>query len=167
MKITKTFLAIAVAMACAIALTITATTKRGEEELLVYSNNGGFMDTSFPEETQSAVPTARINRFLAQVDTRPKFHCNKDNEVCLEEGSPGSVCCNNKCIDVMTDTKNCGACKNKCKYTESCCSGKCVNLEFDKRHCGTCGKKCMAGGYCIYGLCDYAIFRLRCYLNIY
>ncbi|KAM0063734.1 putative stigma-specific protein Stig1 [Helianthus debilis subsp. tardiflorus] len=59
-------------------------------------------------------------------------------------------------MDLIEDKHNCGACKNKCKFTNSCCRGECVNLAYDKRHCGSCGNKCMPGGYCIYGLCNYA-----------
>ncbi|KAF9588211.1 hypothetical protein IFM89_008281 [Coptis chinensis] len=95
----KTFLAIYVGIAITLAILMT-TAKRGEEDLLFVS-------------------TKRVSRFLAQKEPRHKYHCKKDADVCYLEGSPGSTCCNNKCIDIKTDNKNCGACKNKCKYTDS------------------------------------------------
>ncbi|KAF5202571.1 Stigma-specific stig1-like protein [Thalictrum thalictroides] len=156
---TKTFLTIAVAMAFAIALTVVTTTKRGEEEGLL-TKSDDILEVSSKDmqlSDEKIFPSRRISRFLAEEkDNRPKYHCNKDNDVCYEAGSSGNTCCNNKCIDIKTDDKNCGACKQKCKYTESCCNGKCVYLAFDKRNCGECSNKCMHGGYCIYGLCDYA-----------
>ncbi|KAK1360840.1 stigma-specific STIG1-like protein 2 [Heracleum sosnowskyi] len=102
------------------------------------------------------MPFKRVNRFLAEEkNPRAADHCHKDNEVCSLQGT-NSTCCNNKCMDLSTDKKNCGACKNKCKYTETCCRGECVDVTYDKRHCGECNNACSPGGYCIYGLCDYA-----------
>ncbi|MFS7985313.1 putative stigma-specific protein Stig1 [Helianthus anomalus] len=99
----------------------------------------------------------RVSRFLAEnKNPRAADHCNKDNEICYILEGKNSTCCNNKCMDLSEDKHNCGACKNKCKFTNSCCRGECVNLAYDKRHCGSCGNKCMHGGYCIYGLCNYA-----------
>nr|GEU60756.1 stigma-specific STIG1-like protein 3 [Tanacetum cinerariifolium] len=99
----------------------------------------------------------RVNRFLAETkNSRPADHCNKGNEICYVLEGKNSTCCNNKCMDLSEDKHNCGACKNRCKFTSSCCGGECVNLAYDKRNCGSCGNKCMTGGYCIYGLCNYA-----------
>ncbi|KAL8037159.1 hypothetical protein ABFX02_11G022200 [Erythranthe guttata] len=117
-----------------------------------------------PPETPSqrikpaASAAKRVGRFLQQNENpRAADHCNKDEEICsqISEGR-NTTCCNNKCMDLHFDENNCGACKNKCAFTESCCRGKCVNLAFDKRHCGACNKRCMTGGFCIYGMCDYA-----------
>ncbi|KAG8367744.1 hypothetical protein BUALT_Bualt16G0104700 [Buddleja alternifolia] len=101
-----------------------------------------------------------ISRFLQQKERNPRAadHCHKDNDVCnytLDNGR-NATCCNNKCMDLEYDNKNCGACKKKCAFTETCCRGECVNLAYDKRHCGICNNKCMDKGYCIYGICDYA-----------
>ncbi|KAI7751051.1 hypothetical protein M8C21_013638 [Ambrosia artemisiifolia] len=109
-------------------------------------------------------PTTRLSsarfasRFLADKQPNPRAadHCNKDDEICYVLEGKNSTCCNNKCMDLSEDKHNCGACKKKCKFTNSCCDGECVNLAYDKRHCGSCGNKCMPGGYCIYGLCNYA-----------
>ncbi|XP_071695921.1 stigma-specific STIG1-like protein 1 [Rutidosis leptorrhynchoides] len=99
----------------------------------------------------------RVSRFLAENNNpRASDHCKKDDEICYILEGKNSTCCNNKCMDLSEDKHNCGACKNKCKFTSSCCRGECVNLAYDKRNCGSCGNKCMPGGYCIYGLCNYA-----------
>ncbi|KAL9236288.1 hypothetical protein vseg_010976 [Gypsophila vaccaria] len=118
------------------------------------------------------LPSKRVSRFLAQnnngkydgSERNPKAadHCNKDNEICRQgagyygKNNNATTCCNNKCIDLNEDDKNCGACKNKCKYTQHCCSGKCVDLSYDKNNCGSCSNKCLTRQYCVYGLCDYA-----------
>ncbi|KAI3708585.1 hypothetical protein L2E82_37858 [Cichorium intybus] len=103
-------------------------------------------------------PTRPRSRFLAEKEANPRAadHCKKDDEICYILEGKNSTCCNNKCMDLSEDKHNCGACKNKCKFTRSCCDGECVNLAYDKRNCGSCGTKCMPGGYCIYGLCNYA-----------
>ncbi|KAL8460144.1 hypothetical protein ACS0TY_031885 [Phlomoides rotata] len=107
-----------------------------------------------------AEPVHRVGRFLQQKERNPRAadHCHKDNDVCnyTLEGGRNATCCNNKCMDLWNDSKNCGACKKKCAFTETCCRGECVNLSYDKRHCGSCSTKCMPGGFCIYGMCDYA-----------
>ncbi|KAF6173261.1 hypothetical protein GIB67_026956 [Kingdonia uniflora] len=128
------------------AITITTAKIDGEEEKPVKAT----------DNLKELTPVKRVSRFLVHENPREKYHCNKNYSVCKAEGSPGSTCCNNKCIDLKTDKNNCGACKKKCKYTEACCRGQRVNLTFDKRHCGKCGNKCAPGGYCIYGMCDYA-----------
>ncbi|KAJ4869161.1 Stigma-specific protein Stig1 protein [Raphanus sativus] len=66
------------------------------------------------------------------------------------------TCCNNKCIDVASNDKNCGACKNKCKFSQTCCRGQCVYVAYDKRHCGQCNHPCEMGELCVYSLCNYA-----------
>ncbi|KAK4352985.1 hypothetical protein RND71_028503 [Anisodus tanguticus] len=109
-----------------------------------------------------SLPPLKRSRFLAEQqkpkNPRAADHCHKDHEICqaLEIGGTNTTCCNNKCIDLKYDDKNCGACKKKCPFTETCCRGECVNLSYDKRHCGYCNNRCMTGGYCFYGLCDYA-----------
>ncbi|XP_074310115.1 stigma-specific STIG1-like protein 3 [Silene latifolia] len=124
-------------------------------------NIGDHEESSTP---RLLLPSKRVSRFLAQNDNygsarNPKAadHCKKDNEICAQLAyGTNSTCCNNKCMDLNEDDKNCGACKNKCKYTQHCCRGKCVDLSYDKNHCGSCNNKCLTWQYCIYGLCDYA-----------
>ncbi|KAJ0251443.1 Stigma-specific STIG1-like protein 1 [Hirschfeldia incana] len=116
--------------------------------------------------TSSGAPgtqTTRPSRFLAQKEVGERNpnaaeHCNKDPEICNGGGGSNSTvtCCNNKCIDVASDDKNCGACKNKCKFSQTCCRGQCVYLSYDKRHCGQCNHPCEQGELCVYGLCNYA-----------
>lgn len=105
-------------------------------------------------------PSKRSSRFLAE-QPNPRAaaadHCRKDNEVCYTgiRGSANSTCCNNKCVYLQTDNQNCGACKNKCKYTQSCCRGQCVYLFMDKRHCGRCNNRCVKEDECVLGMCSY------------
>ncbi|PWA45966.1 stigma-specific Stig1 family protein [Artemisia annua] len=142
-KMIKVLFMIAITMAIAITLTVTLSSESKETTL-----NGPQVVNAYPK---------RVSRFLAETkNPRAADHCNKDNEICYYLEGKNSTCCNNKCMDLSEDKHNCGACKNKCKFTSSCCRGECVNLAYDKRHCGSCGNKCMPGGYCIYGLCNYA-----------
>ncbi|KAK4716783.1 hypothetical protein R3W88_015121 [Solanum pinnatisectum] len=151
MKVMKILISLAITMAFAITIITTTTT----------TDNTVLKKAPIP-----TLPMLKrklvASRFLAEQEKpknpRAADHCHKDNEICttLEIGSTNTTCCNNKCIDLLYDDHNCGACKKKCPFTETCCRGECVNLSFDKRHCGYCNNRCMTGGYCFYGMCDYA-----------
>ncbi|KAJ0044914.1 hypothetical protein Pint_04079 [Pistacia integerrima] len=153
MKLIKIILTIAITMA----ITITLTMQNIGNVKETPSKSSSPFENGYPTHDNTIVlPTKRGSRFLAEVkNPRAADHCHKDNEVCYAQGQ-NATCCNNKCMDLSTDDKNCGACKNKCKYTETCCRGECVNLSFDKRHCGSCNNRCPTGEYCVYGMCDYA-----------
>lgn len=139
------------------AITVTLTMKGiGDAEEKPLFQHTHDISGHFAEGHKLVLPSKRGSRFLAELkNPRAADHCNKDNEVCFAQGR-NSTCCNNKCMDLSTDNKNCGACKKKCKFTESCCRGECVNLAFDKRHCGRCNNRCEQGEFCVYGMCDYA-----------
>ncbi|KAI3941463.1 hypothetical protein MKW98_022470 [Papaver atlanticum] len=159
----NTFFTFAIIMAITIALTIVTVNLGGEKQLVrdhqgegaIVSSKTSSLSSGVEEnETLSSTNTPkakRISRFLKEEvkprNPRAASHCNKNEYVCLAEGSPGSTCCNNKCVDLISDPDNCGS------YS---CNGKCVNLSYDKRHCGRCNNKCMTGGFCLYGNCDYA-----------
>ncbi|KAI3510211.1 hypothetical protein L1887_25742 [Cichorium endivia] len=142
-KIIRVLFMVVVSMAITIVLTTT----------FISDNH----QNSLPESLVVKPFPKRVSRFLAENNhPRAADHCKKDDEICYILEGKNSTCCNNKCMDLSEDKHNCGACKNKCKFTRSCCRGECVNLAYDKRNCGSCGNKCMPGGYCIYGLCNYA-----------
>ncbi|KAG2297148.1 hypothetical protein Bca4012_001429 [Brassica carinata] len=121
----------------------------------------------FKDLTPSEGVKIKPSRFLAQKDVegqelKPRNRnaadrCNKDSDTCSSTGANSKIaCCSNKCVDLSTDKKNCGACNKKCNFTATCCGGQCVNLAYDKRHCGECFHRCQPGRYCVYGLCNYA-----------
>lgn len=71
------------------------------------------------------------------------------------------------CVDVSSDARNCGYCRNACPAGDSCASGSCVcpgggvdcsgsgsctNLASDTYNCGRCGAYCP--GECRGGVCD-------------
>ncbi|KVI01925.1 stigma-specific STIG1-like protein 2 [Cynara cardunculus var. scolymus] len=144
-KMIKTLFMIVITVAITITLTFTSINNNIHKPTL---SDQSFALKPFPK---------RLSRFLAETkNPRSADHCNKDNEICYILEGINSTCCNNKCMDLSQDKHNCGACKNKCKFTSSCCRGECVTLAYDKRNCGSCDNKCMHGGYCIYGLCNYA-----------
>jgi hypothetical protein len=70
--------------------------------------------------------------------------------------SPSS-CCNGKCVNLQTDTGNCGGCGTICLGTlaapAQCCSGVCTDLQADAKNCGACGKACPSGKECVGGQC--------------
>ncbi|KAK9057168.1 hypothetical protein SSX86_024535 [Deinandra increscens subsp. villosa] len=147
MNIMNVIFIVAATLAIAIATTLTISSISQNQETLSFTR---------PSVVKYRYQK-RVNRFLAENNNpRAADHCKKDDEICYMLGGKNSTCCNNKCMDLSENKHNCGACKNKCKFTSSCCRGECVNVAYDKRHCGSCGNKCMPGGYCIYGLCNYA-----------
>lgn len=100
----------------------------------------------------------RLSSELAQNNTKLRvwMTCDRFPRVCRAIGSPGPDCCRRRCVDVDTDTRNCGECGRRCRYGEVCCRGKCVDVLFDPMNCGWCKNKCKKGGYCAYGMCNYA-----------
>ncbi|KAF4360122.1 hypothetical protein CsatB_014538 [Cannabis sativa] len=157
MEAIKIIFLFAIAMALSVAL-ITLTNPTEEEKGIGWSQKGELNQEN-DQDGEKVVPSKRVSRFLADTkerNPRAADHCHKDNEVCYTGYGNATTCCNNKCMDLMYDQHNCGACKKKCKYTQTCCRGECVDLAFDKRHCGECNYRCKDTQYCIYGLCDYA-----------
>lgn len=153
MTITISKLILTLALTLTITLTIIQTITISKPSLAHLSSQ--TLSETLISETDQISPRTK-SRFLAEVkNPRAADHCHKDNEVCYYQNK-NSTCCNNKCMDLSTDDHNCGACKNKCKFTQACCSGQCVNLAFDKRHCGHCNNRCQPGAYCVYGMCGYA-----------
>ncbi|OMP04385.1 Stigma-specific protein Stig1 [Corchorus olitorius] len=121
--------------------------------------------SSSMDQALHVVPSKRVSRFLQERGNARNPNaadplCHKDNELCyhIEDGIiyNKTTCCNNKCVNLEEDKQNCGACKNKCKFTQACCRGECVYLSLDKRHCGRCNNRCPTGEFCVYGMCDYA-----------
>nr|GMD86504.1 stigma-specific Stig1 family protein [Ipomoea batatas] len=102
------------AIAIAVALTIAiSTTKNIDSSAVVVKG-----------DTVAAVvpPSRRVSRFLAEEkNPRAADHCKNDDEICYVVEGKNSTCCNNKCMDLGYDRHNCGACKNKCKFTTTCC----------------------------------------------
>lgn len=109
-------------------------------------------------ELSSAMASLRGigGRFLAEQVRATPTTCDKNPTVCKSKGSAGPNCCSKNCVNVTTDTNNCGRCGVKCKYSELCCNGVCVNPSVNGKHCGKCGNKCGKGSSCLYGLCSYA-----------
>ena len=86
---------------------------------------------------------------------------------------PGSKLCNDKCVDVSLDPKNCGDCGATCGDGEVCSAGKCglgcgagteqcgklcANTQNDPVNCGACGKACAADQVCSAGICGLECF---------
>ena len=92
-----------------------------------------------------------------------------DNGVCAASCSSGLEDCGGACVDLQTDSTNCGSCGTLCGSGLVCangscsnsgcdtgkteCSGSCVNLQNDPGHCGSCGNACGSGEQCSVGLC--------------
>jgi hypothetical protein len=93
-------------------------------------------------------------------------------------GTDGGVCtsmCSNMCVDLKTDSMNCGKCGTTCPMGATCvqgscqcmagqtkCGNTCVDLKTDGTNCGKCGTICgndagaiMGGGMwqCVAGAC--------------
>lgn len=158
MAFLKGVILLIVALTMALSLSITLT-MQGVTQQQQQSNPPSFV-SSDEDKLNIQLPSKKVSRFLA-ANVKPRNpnaadHCHKDHEVCYLVEGKNSTCCNNKCVELAYDDKNCGACKNKCKFTQTCCRGQCVELAYDKRHCGACNNRCAEGEYCVYGMCNYA-----------
>jgi Stigma-specific protein, Stig1 len=67
--------------------------------------------------------------------------------------SEGQTRCGERCVNLKTNERHCGSCRNRCRSTQTCCKGRCVNLQRNERHCGECFNRCDEGEECVNGVC--------------
>ncbi|KAF8116902.1 hypothetical protein N665_0014s0162 [Sinapis alba] len=156
----KLLVTIALTFAITTAIITTTTTKTNTTTETV------SLEDPSRDLTPQGATKIRRSRFLAERDVeglrRPKPRSPKAPDFCEPKicsstgGSSRMACCNNKCMNLSTDNRNCGACNKRCRFGETCCGGRCTNLSFNKTHCGECNHSCKQGGWCAYGLCNYA-----------
>ena len=77
---------------------------------------------------------------------------------CKPSAAPGScsgMVCNGACVNLQSDSQNCGRCGNACPDdpNEFCCRGRCVDVGRDRQNCGACGNVCLNGYKCAAGTC--------------
>jgi hypothetical protein len=80
----------------------------------------------------------------------------------------GLTACNGACVNLQSESSNCGACGTSCTAPAVCANGSCntacaqgfqkcgdtcANLATDSGHCGSCDKVCDAGVPCYGGVC--------------
>lgn len=93
--------------------------------------------------------------------------CGKaENEVCADVVCPGAG--RGECVDLETDSENCGACGAECEPDQTCehgrcfgceegetrCGTVCADLSSSASHCGACWADCGAGEECVNGECQ-------------
>jgi hypothetical protein len=63
--------------------------------------------------------------------------------------------CNGTCVNLNTDSDNCGACGSVCGVnTRTCCGGgTCADTRDDSNNCGSCGRVCPSGRVCFHAGC--------------
>jgi Stigma-specific protein, Stig1 len=70
----------------------------------------------------------------------------------------GQTRCGDRCVNLKTNERHCGSCRNRCRSTQTCCGGRCVNLQTNERHCGRCYNRCAGGSEegdeCVAGVCQ-------------
>jgi hypothetical protein len=87
----------------------------------------------------------------------------------------GQTACGGVCLDLQTDTANCGACGTTCMAGQACvagtcgcrsgsmaCGGSCIDLQTDTNNCGMCGNACPMGRSCVAGACACLTGRTDC-----
>jgi Stigma-specific protein, Stig1 len=85
-----------------------------------------------------------------------------DDDRCPE----GQTRCGDRCVNLKTNERHCGSCRNRCRSNQTCCNGNCVNLQRSERHCGRCGNRCPEGSECVGGTCSAgATTALLCQCN--
>jgi Stigma-specific protein, Stig1 len=70
----------------------------------------------------------------------------------------GQTRCGDRCVNLRTNERHCGSCRNRCRSTQTCCGGRCVNLQRNEYHCGSCFNRCAGegeeGDECVAGVCQ-------------
>lgn len=93
--------------------------------------------------------------------------CQGDACVCR----PGLTAVADRCVDLATDPRHCGAvgntcdevcaggmCAPRCPSALTGCDGACVDTRSDPLHCGECGRRCDRDQVCVAGRCrDYTV----------
>lgn len=84
-------------------------------------------------------------------------------------GSASQTFCDGSCVDLQSDTKNCGSCGFLCSAGSTCAQGSCViscgkdltacgdlcvDVASSTRNCGSCGKECDTDQVCNGGVCS-------------
>nr|XP_009409631.2 PREDICTED: stigma-specific STIG1-like protein 1 [Musa acuminata subsp. malaccensis] len=126
MAIARCMFVVAVALALALAVAVT-------------------VSLASPTTTATGVGHLLVERSLRAAAT-----CSKFPRMCHAKGSPGPDCCSRRCVDVRTDSLNCGRCGRRCRYGWTCCRGRCVNIMYDAKNCGACRRRCPNGSFCRY-----------------
>ena len=98
---------------------------------------------------------------------------------------PSLMTCGSRCVDVMSDPGNCGACNKTCGGSQVCVAGQCqglpcpagekacpndagaqicVHTSTDNANCGKCGQVCAKGQFCNGGTCSNGCIQgqMRC-----
>lgn len=72
---------------------------------------------------------------------------------CGKSCCDSASCCNNACVDILSDPQHCGACNLKCNSGQTCCAGTCVDIATNTANCGSCQNACGLGQSCSAGHC--------------
>ncbi|OQU99442.1 hypothetical protein CLAIMM_05074 isoform 2 [Cladophialophora immunda] len=104
--------------------------------------------------------------FVSSSTGRDAFHeATNDRCICKCPDPDKTYCSSNGCVDVQTDSSNCGACGLTCTNGLPCvdgecacpaatpdwCSSGCVDFQTDTSNCGECGNVC--ANKCVNGTC--------------
>jgi hypothetical protein len=130
------------------------------------SGGGGANDATMPSGTEDASMTAPVDAeqtmdasMGVSTDAAPDV-TQVMQATCVATDPDASdvlpMMCLGKCVNIDTDSKNCGGCSQPCNLPgEICdfgmcrcpdpqivCSGQCVDITQDPTNCGSCGHNC-------------------------
>jgi hypothetical protein len=91
-----------------------------------------------------------------------------DSGAFIDGGEMECSFCADECVDLRSDSSNCGSCGTACPEGQTClegscecpytggaiCNGVCVDANNDSANCGGCGNACPGGTSCREGQCQ-------------
>ncbi|NYZ78805.1 hypothetical protein H0N99_01525 [Candidatus Micrarchaeota archaeon] len=106
---------------------------------------------------------AEANGCCSNSDCSSGEVCNQSTKTCTTQCLGGLTYCNGVCVDLTSNTSNCGGCGNVCGGNSTTCKGGCVVGSMSAYYCGDRNVSSIIGD--VSGSCQESCLGGTCYCN--